>query len=96
MKAIVLRAHGPPEQLELATVDTPGPAAGQMRVRIVAISVDPVDTRIRSGLPIGPALPVIRCCDFSGVVDALSSGAVGFSVGDQVYGCAGGVGHIAV
>lgn len=91
MKAMLLRSHGGPENLQLEEVPTPTPQTGEVRVRIHAASVNPIDLKIRAGLPIGPQLPGILGCDFSGVVDQVGEGVGSFRVGDEVYGCAGGV-----
>lgn len=91
MKAILLRSHGGPENLQLEEVPTPTPQTGEVRVCIHAASVNPIDLKIRAGLPIGPQLPGVLGCDFSGVVDQVGEGVGAFRVGDEVYGCAGGV-----
>ena len=91
MKAMLLRSHGGPENLRLEDVPTPAPKAGEVLVRIHAASVNPIDLKIRTGLPVGPQLPAILGCDFSGVVEQVGEGVTSFRVGDEVYGCAGGV-----
>lgn len=91
MKAILLRTHGGPENLHLEDAPTPTPQAGEVLVRIHAASVNPIDIKIRAGLPIGPQLPGILGCDFSGVIEQAGEGVESFHVGDDVYGCAGGV-----
>lgn len=91
MRAIVLRAPGGPEQLVLAEVPLPALKPGHVRVRIAASSVNPVDTKIRVGLPIAPADPAILGCDLAGIVEAVGDGVSDFAVGGAVYGCAGGV-----
>lgn len=91
MKALILTQHGPTSNFQLQDVERPQPAAGQVLVRIEASSLNPIDNKIRGGLPIGPALPAVLGCDFAGEVAALGSGVTGFKVGDKVFGCAGGV-----
>jgi len=91
MKAILLRTHGGPENLHLEDVPTPTPQPGEVLVRIHAASVNHIDLKIRAGLPIGPQLPGILGCDFSGVIEQVGDGVESFHVGDEVYGCAGGV-----
>lgn len=94
MRALLLKEYGGPEKLSLADVDRPEPAAGQLLVKIAAASVNPIDLKIREGLPIGPAMPAILGCDFAGTIAAIGSGVTGFRIGEEVYGCAGGVkGH---
>lgn len=91
MKALILQEHGPTANFNLQEVDRPEPMAGQVLVRIEAASLNPIDNKIRGGLPIGPALPASIGCDFTGEIAALGSGASKFKVGDKVFGCAGGV-----
>ncbi|WP_292911032.1 zinc-dependent alcohol dehydrogenase family protein [Niveispirillum sp.] len=92
MKAVLLKDFGGVEQLELADVPTPVAGPGQVLVKIHAASVNPVDTKIRkNGRAIGADLPSILGCDMAGTVAALGEGVTGFSVGQAVYGCVGGV-----
>lgn len=94
MRAQLLREHGGPDKLTLADVPQPMPAAGQLLVRIRAAAINPVDLKIREGLPIGPEMPAILGADLAGVVEQVGDGVTDFAVGDEVYGCAGGVkGH---
>jgi NADPH2:quinone reductase len=62
-----------------------------VRVLVSATSVNMVDTKIRTGLPIGPALPAILGCDLAGIVEAIGDGVTSFRTGDAVFGCTGGV-----
>lgn len=91
MQVQVITRFGGPECLELAEVAKPEVGHGQVLVRIHAASVNPVDIKIREGLPIGPELPAILGADLAGVVEAIGAGVTGFAIGDEVYGCAGGV-----
>jgi NADPH:quinone reductase-like Zn-dependent oxidoreductase len=49
MQAIVMREYGGPEVLQLERMPVPEPAAGQLRLRIVAAAVNPVDSKRRQG-----------------------------------------------
>ncbi|CAH2602258.1 Zinc-dependent alcohol dehydrogenase family protein [Rhodovastum atsumiense] len=91
MRAQVLRAHGGAGNFELVNIPEPELRPGAVRVRIAAASVNQIDIKIRDGLPIGPTLPAVLGCDLAGVVEAVGPGVAGFAVGDEVYGCAGGV-----
>ena len=84
MRALLLKEYGGPEKLSLADVDRPEPAAGQLLVKIAAASVNPIDLKIREGLPIGPAMPAILGCDFAGTIAAIGSGVTGFRIGEAV------------
>ena len=92
MKVQLIREFGAPDVFESAEIDTPSPSTGQLLVRQVASSVNPVDTKLRAaGPPIAPELPAVLGCDVAGVVEAVGEGVTRFAVGDEVYGCAGGV-----
>ena len=94
MKALVLNRYNGP--LELTELSVPQPAEGEVRIRIAASGLNPLDTKIRSG---GAAhakhpLPLVLGIDLAGVVDAVGPGVGAFKVGDEVYGMTGGVGGI--
>ncbi|WP_348760457.1 zinc-dependent alcohol dehydrogenase family protein [uncultured Salinisphaera sp.] len=95
MKVQQLHAFGEPDNFELTDVDIREPGPRQIRVRQMATSVNPVDTKLRAAGPaIAPALPAVLGCDVAGIVDAVGDGVRDFAVGDAVYGCATGVsGH---
>ncbi|WP_173932842.1 zinc-binding dehydrogenase [Chelativorans sp. Marseille-P2723] len=91
MKALVLIEHGPTTNFEIRDIAQPEPTEGQVLVEIAASSLNPIDNKIRGGLPIGPELPAPIGCDFAGRVAAVGNGVTKFKVGDEVFGCAGGV-----
>ena len=87
MKAIVVRAFGGPEVLQIEDVPAPVVSAGQVLVRVRAVGVNPVDTYIRSGTYARkPDLPYIPHADIAGVVDAVGEGVTKVAPGDRVYG----------
>lgn len=86
MKAIVARAFGGPEVLQLEDIADPAPASGQVRVRVHAVGVNPYDTYMRSGkYSIKPELPYTPGADAAGVVDAVGDGIPEWKIGDRVY-----------
>jgi len=94
MKAMTLTAYGDDATFEAADLPKPIATDGHVVVRIIATSINTVDTMIRSmgaDLPLSPALPAVLGMDFAGVIEAVGDGVTAFSVGDEVYGCAGGV-----
>ncbi|RYX95295.1 MAG: quinone oxidoreductase [Comamonadaceae bacterium] len=91
MRAQLLSAPGDADAFELTDVPVPALKPGHVLVRVAATSVNPVDLKIRQGLPVGPVLPGVIGCDVAGVVAAIGEGVTGFREGDEVYGCAGGV-----
>lgn len=94
MQALVLTRHDGP--LELTTIAIPDLSAGEVRIRIAASGLNPLDTKIRAGAAAHARhpLPLILGIDVAGVVDAVGSGVTEFSPGDEVYGMTGGVGGI--
>ncbi len=92
MKAQVLHRFGGVENFRLEEVPIPEPKPGYVRVKVMATSVNPVDTKVRrAGPPFAPDLPGVLGYDVAGVVDAVGADTGGFAVGDAVYGCAGAV-----
>jgi NADPH:quinone reductase-like Zn-dependent oxidoreductase len=91
MKAMRFDRLGPPEVLRLVDADEPHPAAGQLRIRVRAAGVNPVDWKIRGGssrraVPI--TLPSIPGLEAAGVVDELGAGVEAAAIGDEVFGSA--------
>ncbi|MDF1837819.1 MAG: zinc-binding dehydrogenase, partial [Planctomycetota bacterium] len=98
MKAMTLKAYGENAEFAMDDVQTPEVKAGHVLVRVAASSVNTVDTMIRmmgKDLPLSPDLPAILGMDFAGTVEAVGDGVDGFSVGDEVYGCAGGLADLS-
>ena len=94
MKAMAINQYGENATFESMEVESPIPKSGQVLVKISASSVNTVDTMIRSmgkGLPFSPATPAILGMDFAGTIEKIGSGVTEFSIGDEVYGCAGGL-----
>ena len=86
MKAIVVRAFGGPEVLQIEDVPVPAPGQGQVLIRVKAVGVNPVDTYIRSGTYARkPALPYTPHADIAGVIEAVGPGVAAFAAGDRVY-----------
>ncbi|MFQ3671243.1 MAG: zinc-dependent alcohol dehydrogenase family protein [Verrucomicrobiia bacterium] len=92
MRAILLDRFGAPENLRIGSLPDPVPGCGQLLLRVHASSVNPIDTKIRSGaLPtLAPDLPAVLHGDVLGTVEALGCGVTGWSVGDLAWACAGG------
>ncbi len=97
MKAMIVNKFGGPEAFEEAVVEKPEIKAGHILVKVAATSVNTIDMMIRqmgAELPISPAAPAILGMDFAGIVEEVGAGVTKFSVGDEVYGCAGGLADI--
>lgn len=85
MLAAVIHETGGPDVLRLEDRERPEPGDGEILVRVKAISVNPIDWKIRSGLR-PKELPAVLGSDIAGVVEL--SHAEGFAEGDEVFGFA--------
>ncbi|MEM1184870.1 MAG: zinc-dependent alcohol dehydrogenase family protein [Planctomycetota bacterium] len=94
MRAMIINAYGPDASFTSEQLDTPQPGNGQVRIKIAASSVNTVDTMIRKmgkDLPLSPDTPAVLGMDFAGTIDAIGENVEGYAIGDEVYGCAGGL-----
>ena len=97
MKAMIIKNFGSSDVFESAEVAKPSVKPGHVLVKIAATSVNTVDTMIRQmgkELPISPELPAILGMDFAGTVEEVGEGISEYVIGDEVYGCAGGLGDL--
>ncbi|XP_077212411.1 groES-like zinc-binding alcohol dehydrogenase family protein [Tasmannia lanceolata] len=89
-RAIVLPRFGGPHVLEVRpNVQIPDLNPRDVLVRARAVSINPLDTRMRSGYGrsiFEPLLPLILGRDISGEVAAVGASVGAFSVGQQVFG----------
>lgn len=89
MRVITQRSTGGPEVLEIGEAALPEPLPTEVRVRVAAAGVNPVDWKTRAGsgmaAVIGPP-PFTVGWDVAGTVDAVGAGVTRFSVGDAVFG----------
>ena len=97
MKAMILNSYGENAAFEPAELPAPRVKEGHVVVKVAASSINTVDTMIRAmgtDLPFAPAFPAVLGMDFAGTITEIGTGVTGFSVGDEVYGCAGGLGDL--
>lgn len=86
MKAIVVERFGGSEVLRACERSVPEPGTGEVRVRLAATGVNPVETYIRSGAYGAlPELPYVPGNDGAGVVDAVGASVVGVRAGERVF-----------
>src|SRR5579872_3147835 len=89
-RAVRLDSFGGPEVLDIREVPVPQTGPGQVRVRVTAAGLNPMDwfmtadadTAVRFGL----SLPAGFGTNYSGVVDQVGDGVTGFAPGDRVFG----------
>jgi NADPH:quinone reductase-like Zn-dependent oxidoreductase len=91
-RAVIYETFGGPEVLELREVPEPHAGPGEVRVRVTAAGLNPMDwgiaARPEAAARFGITVPSGFGSDLAGVVDEVGDGATGFSVGDRVYGAA--------
>ena len=85
MKAIAYQAAGSAEVLRDVTLDRPSPTGRDILVEVAAVSVNPVDTKVRKGMSAEDGQWKVLGWDASGTVTAGGDAVTGFAVGDEVY-----------
>ncbi|SDR81328.1 zinc-dependent alcohol dehydrogenase family protein [Christiangramia echinicola] len=97
MKGMTINEYGENAIFRSREVENPTLNSGQVLVKISASSINTVDTMIRNmgeDLPFAPATPAILGMDFAGTIVEVGPDVTGFSIGDEVYGCAGGLAEL--
>ena len=74
--------------IKVESLPIPEPGAGQVRVKVRAVSVNPVDWKIAARA--APGTKQIAGRDMAGVIDAVGEGSAPFKVGDEIIGIAQG------
>lgn len=86
MKAAVLARFGDSSAFELRDVPVPAVGPREVRVRVHATAINPLDYQIRRGdYADSVPLPAIIGHDISGVVEEVGSHVTEFAMGDEVY-----------
>ncbi|MEU3772207.1 NADPH:quinone reductase [Streptomyces sp. NPDC032472] len=86
MRAAFIEELGPAENIRYGDVAPPTPGPTDVLVDVEAVSVNPVDTFVRSGLFRTPVeFPFVVSRDLVGTVVSAGPGAAGFAVGDRVW-----------
>ncbi|MFJ5865003.1 NADP-dependent oxidoreductase [Streptomyces parvus] len=92
MRAARFHDYGPADVIVIDDVPEPHAGPGEIRIRVAAAGVNPVDWKLRSGevrehFPV--EFPAIPGRDAAGVVDEVGEGVSGVTVGDKVFGLGG-------
>jgi NADPH:quinone reductase-like Zn-dependent oxidoreductase len=89
-RAVQLESFGGLEALNLREVPAPQAGPGQIRVRVTAAGLNPMDWFMTSdagtAARFGLSLPSGFGTDYAGVVDQAGDGVTGFAAGDRVFG----------
>jgi NADPH:quinone reductase-like Zn-dependent oxidoreductase len=91
MRAVIIRAFGDPDGMDVVDRPTPAPAAGEVVIRTQAIGVGGVDAVIRRGTLGGYGFPVgmIPGSEVAGIVNAAGEGVDGAWIGRRVWAFTG-------
>jgi NADPH:quinone reductase-like Zn-dependent oxidoreductase len=89
-RAVLLESFGGPGVLSLREVPAPQAGPGQIRVRVTAAGLNPMDWFMTSDADtatrFGLSLPSGFGTDYAGVIDQVGDGVTGFGAGDRVFG----------
>lgn len=85
MRALLLQQPGPVDTLSVGDVPEPTPDAGEIRVRVAAVGLNPVDYKLAGRGNGAWSYPHILGLDVAGTIDAVGDQVDGLQVGDRVY-----------
>ncbi|NMN97927.1 NADP-dependent oxidoreductase [Antrihabitans stalactiti] len=86
MRAAIVTQPGGPEAVEILDVPTPVPGPKQVRIKVEAATVNPIDAATRQGYRYEPGAKRGLGWDVAGTVDAVGTDVEEFEVGDAVIG----------
>ncbi|HYD18406.1 MAG TPA: zinc-binding dehydrogenase [Patescibacteria group bacterium] len=85
MKAYILDRPGAPDTLRLADMPVPQPKRGEVRVKVGAVALNPVDYKVAARGHSDWTFPFILGLDVAGVIDAVGEGVADWAMGERVY-----------
>jgi NADPH:quinone reductase-like Zn-dependent oxidoreductase len=89
-RSVIYEKFGGPEVLELKEIPEPHAGPGEVRVRVIAAGLNPMDwgiaARAEAAAMFGIAVPAGFGSDLAGVVDEVGDGVTAFAAGDRVFG----------
>jgi len=93
MKSMSIMKFGNTDVFEEIILPIPAVIPGHVLIKVLATSVNPLDYKIREGhFPdLVKSFPMTLHGDVAGVIEQVGAGVNNFSIGDEVYGCVGGL-----
>jgi len=82
VKAVRIRQHGGPEQMELVDIEVGDPGPGEIRIRHHAIGLNFIDVYQRAGL-YPQQMPLTLGMEGAGIVEAVGTGVTHLKAGDR-------------
>jgi NADPH:quinone reductase-like Zn-dependent oxidoreductase len=90
MRALRFDRYGPADVLHVAEIPEPAPDPGEVKVRVHAVCLNPLDWKIRAGhlrfVPLLRGPPRGLGTDFAGEIVGVGGGAMARHVGERVFG----------
>jgi NADPH:quinone reductase-like Zn-dependent oxidoreductase len=89
MKAFYQTSYKKSDNAKYGELPDPVIVGTQLLIAVRAVSINPVDYKIRNGdlkLLLGSKFPKIVGSDFSGIIKEVGAGVTGFNPGDRIYG----------
>jgi NADPH:quinone reductase len=93
MKTMAMMAFGDTHVFEALELPHPKIIPNHVLIKIMATSVNPFDCKLRKGVyrDLISGFPTILQGDIAGMITEVGEGVTDFAVGDEVYGCVGGI-----
>jgi NADPH:quinone reductase-like Zn-dependent oxidoreductase len=89
-KSVIATKRGGPEVLQVIENDLREPAAGEVRIKVLAAGVGQTDINYRYGYsPLSPKVPFVPGYEVMGIVDAIGEGVTKVAIGDRVSALTG-------
>jgi NADPH:quinone reductase-like Zn-dependent oxidoreductase len=93
MKSIVMTKFGDIDVFQEIDLPKPIMKSGHVLIKVMATSVNPLDYKMRKGIfpDLVKSFPMVLHGDVAGIVEQVGEGVKNLLVGDEVYGCVGGL-----
>jgi len=89
---MIVNGTGGADSFKQIEMDKPEVKQGQLIIEVKATSINPIDVMLRStDTPWSKNLPKVLHGDVAGIVVSVGEEVTRFAVGDEVFGCAGGI-----
>ncbi|MCB8998534.1 MAG: NAD(P)-dependent alcohol dehydrogenase [Bacteroidales bacterium] len=88
MKAAIIKKYGGPEVITIADIPRPVPGPKEVLIKIHAVSINPVDWKIRKGnlkMLLNKKFPKILGIEFSGVIEETGADVKNLKKGQRVF-----------